>query len=398
MKLQLFKNTIYSLSTTVVNLIFPLIIVPLIIKMYGVSGYGSFVSVTSGAVIITIILDFGYTQGLPKHILNNVIAAKNSVWLVIGSKLIFFLILTPIVIIYFDKSVSILLLSFVGIISVEPIMLALDKYKEMLKYQVLSKVIYLSFVFLIYFFDLNIHYLIVAYAVSLFSFNILCVLNILFDRDLSGFCKVKISTYKNVISDCFKFYISNSFVNVYQQTSVFFVSIFCGEQITGYYALSNQLYKVAQGVIGSISKVYYTRMLNNKKISEMLKIINIVLSFYIIGWVVIFFFGESILGLLSSNQDNTLFYISIIFYLSLFFVILSSFLGYPYLTPIGKENYSHLALILSTIIYFSLYLLFYLTGNLDVYIFAIMILSADFIGAVIRVYYAIRFKRLYYSI
>lgn len=365
--------------------------------MYGIDGYGRFVSVTSGALIITIILDFGYTQGLPKHILKGYISAKNSVFLVLVSKVLFFIFLSPFVVLFFDNYLILILLSLVSILSVEPIMLGLDKYKEMLKYQFISKLLYLIGVLFIYWRGLDVIYLFVIYALSLFTFNLFCVLSILYDNKLPIYSKVKFSLYKNVIKDCFKFYISKSFVNIYQQTSVFFVSIFCSEQLTGYYALSNQLYKVAQGVIGSISKVYYTRMLKTKKIIEMIKVIKLVSCFYFLGWGVILFRGESILSLISSGDMSTLFNVSVIFYSALFFVIISSFFGYPYLTPIGKENYSHMALILSTVTYFSLFLMSYYTGFISVYGFAVMIFLADLTGGVFRLFYAIKFRRMYYE-
>ncbi|EJG0071693.1 oligosaccharide flippase family protein, partial [Vibrio parahaemolyticus] len=65
------KNTIYSLLSNLVNIAFPLLIIPIIIDSFGLSGYGYFATILSSAVIISLILDLGFTQGIPKHLLDN---------------------------------------------------------------------------------------------------------------------------------------------------------------------------------------------------------------------------------------------------------------------------------------------------------------------------------------
>ncbi|EJG1690298.1 oligosaccharide flippase family protein [Vibrio parahaemolyticus] len=387
------KNTIYSLLSNLVNIAFPLLIIPIIIDSFGLSGYGYFATILSSAVIISLILDLGFTQGIPKHLLDNRITINKAIKLIVLSKMPLILISSIIVLYVANKedAVFIIFISISLTFSLEPIMYGAEKYRKILSLQLICKSIYCVMVLFIFFFDGEIYSIFISYGSSYL------LLNVLYFFSLINEPSYDIDNRENnieIFKDCLKFHFSKMFVNVYQQSSVFFVSIFNGHDITGVYSLGNQLYKVAQSIIGSIAKVSYTNMLKNRNLETLMVTVKTVFICYFLGFIVVLLFGEYILNYIFDSSSYL--YIScLVFYSSLSFVILSSFFGYPYLTPIGKEKYSHMGLVLSSCTYFFLFLISVITNETSIITFSFLILIADFSGAMYRTYYSIKYRNYY---
>lgn len=391
------KNTLYSLLSNLVNIAFPLLIVPMLIDSFGLAGYGYFSTILSNAIILSLLLDLGYTQGMPKYILNHTLSVRESMLLIMVSKLPLFIIFSFFVSLLYseEKSKYIIYIGMSLTFSLEPIMYGLERYRIILLFQIFSKTIYCALVIAAYKYNRDISLILLSYGFSYIVINFLYLFNlwpnIFFGERGRRLCK---ETYLFIIRDCLKFHFSKLFVNIYQQSSVFFVSIFNADNATGIYALANQLYKVAQSTIGSIVKVSYTNMLKEKKIENLINMFKYTLYFYFFGLSIVVFGGKDILSAFFDSGDK-LYFPCLIFYFSLFFVILSSFFGYPYLTPIGKEKHSHLGLVISSLTYFLLFSMAFFINTTDIVTFALLIFCADLSGAVYRTYYSIKYRRYY---
>ncbi|WP_373416873.1 oligosaccharide flippase family protein, partial [Vibrio parahaemolyticus] len=167
-------------------------------------------------------------------------------------------------------------------------------------------------VLFIFFFDGEIYSIFISYGSSYL------LLNVLYFFSLINEPSYDIDNRENnieIFKDCLKFHFSKMFVNVYQQSSVFFVSIFNGHDITGVYSLGNQLYKVAQSIIGSIAKVSYTNMLKNRNLETLMVTVKTVFICYFLGFIVVLLFGEYILNYIFDSSSYL--YIScLVFYSS----------------------------------------------------------------------------------
>ncbi|EGR3486930.1 hypothetical protein DC846_25410, partial [Vibrio parahaemolyticus] len=169
------KNTIYSLLSNLVNIAFPLLIIPIIIDSFGLSGYGYFATILSSAVIISLILDLGFTQGIPKHLLDNRITINKAIKLIVLSKIPLILISSIIVLYVANKedAVFIIFISISLTFSLEPIMYGAEKYRKILSLQLICKSIYCLMVLFIFFFDGEIYSIFISYGSSYLLLNVL---------------------------------------------------------------------------------------------------------------------------------------------------------------------------------------------------------------------------------
>jgi O-antigen/teichoic acid export membrane protein len=190
------------------------------------------------------------------------------------------------------------------------------------------------------------------------------------------------------------FYGAKLFVNLYQQSSTYLVSFLLSAELVAIYSIAIQLYKVGQEVIGAVARVLYTSTVNTK---DFLLIKRLTIRSFLIHLAVlpvVFFYGAQILSLIFSFDVILLTELSVIFYLSLLSVIVSAYWGYPALSAIGKENYAHLGILTSSIVYFIALGLLMFFDLSTIYLLIGCIVLADFSGMLLRLFFARKFKLL----
>ena len=122
------------------------------------------------------------------------------------------------------------------------------------------------------------------------------------------------------------------------------------------------------------------------------KITIVVLFINIISFPIVFWFGKDILSIIFDFETTLLHKLSVVLYISLNFVTISSFWGYPALSAIGRERYAHLGIFYSSFSYYFLFFVFLFIDALGIYETIICVVFADFIAMVLRLYFANKFK------
>ncbi|MGR5531567.1 oligosaccharide flippase family protein [Vibrio alfacsensis] len=388
-------NILSNIFTVIVNILTPLIVIPIITREVGVDGYGLYYSKVAFVALICIITDVGFNLYIPKAI----VSSRNSdgVISVINSYLMTKFILLPfsLILTYALNFGSALLYDclsiylFFSVINLGPILTGLEKYKFLALITLIGKLLVVFLVFIVDFSNQGVEKAILIQGINQ-GFLFVCSLIYL---QRMGVVKYKLSFLEMyvLVKDSMGFYFSKLFVNIYQQSSSYIVSLLLTMEEVGIYSIALQLYKVGQSLIGAVSKVLYTSTVKNKNIDNVYSYCRISLLVYIIGMPIVLTFSDIILSAILSVDISEIIPLVYVFYMSLVFVLFSSYFGYPVLASISKDRYAHIGLYLSSVVYFLIMSVLYAFSYYSLMSFVLAIVLADLSAMISRLYYCKKF-------
>jgi O-antigen/teichoic acid export membrane protein len=388
------------MTATLINILAPLITISVLTSALGMSVYGIYITFLAKIAVFVVFAELGFGMYLGKEVSvhrGSKRRVSSLFWIFLVTKLVIFFLSIPIFILLSKKFgvVETLLcaLIFFQFINVTPILMGLENYKFLTIVQVVTKTLMVVLVLIVDFSTFGLERaLIIQVAVAALTTFVLLIYfiknNKLEKKIPSG------GKFKIVLMGSFPFYSAKLFVNLYQQSSAYFVSFVLSSELVAIYYIAIQLYKVGQAVIGSVSRVLYTSTVNSKDFALIRKLTVRSLIIHISFFPVVFFYGDQILSVIFSFDVAVLVNLSIFFYISLFSVILSSYWGYPALTAIGKENYAHIGILVSSITYFLAFGFLVMLNSNSIYLMVGCIILADFMGMLVRLFFARKFKLL----
>lgn len=394
------NKIINNIVATSISILAPVLIIPKLTQDMGISAYGIYMALMSEIALIQVFTELGLGMYLAKEVSinrNN----TNELKLLLSSyffiKLILFLIYLIFSLSLSAELTKVELLSYIILVLLvfdfSLFFSGLENYKLIAKIQLVSKFLLITLVFFNDFKeDGLIKILMINCSMYFFIFLVQCFfLNKHFGITKLTFSHVKI---KAILKATLPYYSSKLLVNIYQQSSTFLVSKFLSSESVGIYSIALQLYKLGQVVIGAIAKVLYTSTVNTKDFKLIKKMSFLSLSVLFSFLPVVLLFGRDILYLIFDFDISILYSAVIPLYISLAFVIVSSYWGYPALTAIGKEKFAHLGILVSSLTYFSLFFLSYVLTDFNLFIFIYLIVISDLLGMLYRIFYARKFKLL----
>jgi O-antigen/teichoic acid export membrane protein len=362
--------------------------------------YGQYVALIAKTVLFIVLAELGLGMYLAKEISVNrddIVEVSSLFWGFLLIKLAAFFLVLAVFLLFSVQSgiVELLLLAliFLNLINISPILMGLEKYKFLTKVQVFTKALLVVLVLMVDFSSFGLEKAlflqVVVTGLTSFLLFIYFIINNKLDKIIFSLKKIKI-----VLKGSLPFYGAKLFVNLYQQSSTYLVSFLLSAELVAIYSIAIQLYKVGQEVIGAVARVLYTSTVNTK---DFLLIKRLTIRSFLIHLAVlpvVFFYGAQILSLIFSFDVILLTELSVIFYLSLLSVIVSAYWGYPALSAIGKENYAHLGILTSSIVYFIALGLLIFFDLSTIYLLIGCIVLADFSGMLVRLFFARKFKLL----
>ena len=393
------KKVLSSMMATIINMLAPVIIIPILIGKLGLDYYGIYVTSLAFVALCLVLGEFGFTMVIPKVIAKSKDdnkAVNDILSIFLTTKTLYFLVVFILLCcLEINTGVDykyILVLFALQLFSLEPLLNGMQKFHVTMAANLLNKSLLLTGVSFIDFNETNLSSLILYQSLCFLISQCYIFYQLTFKIGFKFKYYFKaVFVRKDMVIDCVEFYFSKVFVNIYQQASTYFVSIFCISSHVAIYSIALQLYKLGQSLIGAVGQVLYTTTLRSKNLSSIIKFTKLTVTCYLFGGLVIIFSGELILGLLFKEDAELLFEISSVLYGSLLFVIFSSYFGYPSLSPIGKDRFSHAGIFLSAATYFSGFIYSMLFLQFNLYIFVLLILFADFTGAALRVFFSYKF-------
>jgi O-antigen/teichoic acid export membrane protein len=394
------SNIFSNISATLINILAPLISIPILTSDLGMNEYGLYVALLAKTALFIVFAELGFGMYLAKEISVNrddSEVVSSLLWIFLITKLIAF-IFTSVIFLFFSKEIGLveyLLLGFVffNFIDITPILTGLENYKFLTKLQLLTKTLMVVFVLSINFSSFGLEKAL-ALQVGIAALTTFSLFIYFIKNNRLGRVMFRVSKLKMVLVGSLPFYGAKLFVNLYQQSSTYFVSFILTSELVAIYSIAIQLYKVGQSVIGAVARVLYTSTVNTK---DFLLIKRLTMRSFLIHLAVlpiVFFYGDQILSLVFSFDVKILADLSVIFYLSLLSVIVSSYWGYPALSAIGKESYAHLGILIASIVYFIAFGLLKIFELNGIHLLIGCIVLADLSGMLVRLFFARKFKLL----
>ncbi|MFT6843056.1 MAG: O-antigen/teichoic acid export membrane protein [Urechidicola sp.] len=394
------SNIWSNISATLINILTPLIIIPILTSGLGMNEYGHYVALIAKTALFIVLAELGLGMYLAKEISvnrNDNTEVSSLFWIFLLIKLAAFILVLAVFLLFSVQSeiVELLLLAliFLNLINISPILMGLEKYKFLTKVQLFTKVLLVVLVLMVDFSSFGLEKAlalqVVVAALTTFPLFIYFLKHNKLERMELSFTKFKV-----VLIGCLPFYGAKLFVNVYQQSSTYFASFVLSAEFVAIYSIAIQLYNVGQAVIGAVSRVLYTSTVNTKDfvLIKILTIRSFLIHLTVLPFV--FFYGEQLLSLLFDFDVKLLSELSVIFYLSLLSVIVSAYWGYPALSAIGKENYAHLGILTASIVYFVAFGLLMFFNLSSIHLLIGCIVLADFAGMLTRLLFARKFNLL----
>ena len=393
---SLIKDISLNIISVVVSILSPLVLIPVLTKSLGLSMYGDYMALLALIAMFSILCDLGLDMYLSKEVSivredRNEVFKLFSQFLTIKVLISFFTLPIFAFLVLFTleiNSESIIVLASIMLLAnnLRPISFfnGLEKYQENATFDFLGKVLLLALVVFLDFKELGFEKAVLIQVVSLVFISGVSYYYLY----RSGTFIFKFSSIKDaerLLRGSFQFYAAKLFVNIYNQSSTYLVSLVVKSELVAIYSIGIQLYKVGQAVIGAITMVLYTRTVKSKALKPVVKITFIVVFLQAALLPIVFFYGEAVLNFILGIQQDELTEIIKLLYISLFFVTISSFWGYPVMVAYDKTNYAHAGIFFGSCVYFLVYGFVYVTSEFNLVMAVICILSADFVSMLIRV-------------
>jgi O-antigen/teichoic acid export membrane protein len=394
------SNIFNNLAATLISILAPIIIIPVLTSGLGINEYGLYVALLAKTALFIVFAELGFGMYLAKEISvhrANIteISTLFRIFLVVklAASMFAFIIL-----LLFSKKFSlveclIVALILIQFMNITPILTGLENYKFLTNLQLSTNSLMVVVALIIDFSSFGLEKAL-ALQVAIAALTTFTLLIYFLKNNRLVRTTLSLHKFQTVLKGSLPFYGARLFVNIYQQSSTYFVSFLLSSELVAIYSIAIQIYKVGQTVIGAVSRVLYTSTVHTKDFLLIKKLTIRSCILHVAVLPVVLFFGTQILGLVFSFDVEILAELSVITYLSLFSVIVSSYWGYPALSAIGKENYAHLGIFAASVVYFISFALLTFLNLGTIYWLIGCIVVADFAGMLVRLYFAKKFKLL----
>lgn len=402
MNKKFLKDVTANIFTLAVNVVTPLLLIPILTRSLGLDIYGDYMASLGFIFLCVVLADLGFSMYLSKEVsiqrenaqeVSKLYSAFLTVKLffLLPFLLLLFLLLPEIPNTNRYIVLGLFWLLFVNI-SIKPTAFynGLEKYTLQSKVEICGKFL---LILLILFFDLSdegIEKVMVAQVLSAVFINIFMFHFLLKETEIK-FRHLPKDSLVDLVRLSFGFFIARLFVNIYTQSSTYLVSLVLKSELVAIYSILIQLYKVGQAVVGAISKVLYTNTVKSKNFKRIVKVSLIIILLHLLFLPLVAAYGVNIVNtILNINIDISNF-VLMIPYLSLLFVIIASFWGYPVMIALGKERYAHYGIFFGSLAYYFTFIIFVLFFDFNLYLALFCIFISDFTSAILRLYFANKF-------
>jgi O-antigen/teichoic acid export membrane protein len=389
------RNLVFSFLTGAVNVGIPILTIPILVGGVGVDEYGAYMLFVSKLTVLIALFEFGMGMSFPLLYSRQSISKQQmlTMFLILRG-----LAVTPLmVMLYFVSnglSVFELLLASCLLFNPEPIFVALQKFFRIMLLSFSSKIVLFVGLVMVVGWDDPISYVKIVYLVSGAASSFFGVLGLLvIDRISIG--RVSFVSLLFVLRFGLQYYFARTPIGLIYQGNVWMVSIFVGGRELGLYALAFQVYRLSQTLIASVAKVVYSHMVKVDRLTIPVGVSCLSLLALIISLSFLVFFGEQF-GVLvfkvSEREVGDLVKLIMLVLIASFFLSLSSFWGYPVLSPRGGEKYGHISSVLVSVFYLALFFLAVVYLNLTASSFVFVLLLSEFLGFIVRVLFVLKVR------
>ncbi|MDE1493760.1 oligosaccharide flippase family protein [Xenorhabdus bovienii] len=373
--LTIIKNFSYLSFIQILTLLVPFIYYPYLIRKFSIEQYGLVIFIQSIIMIFSIIVDFGFNIYGTKLVSENR-ENKNRIDEIYTN--IFFTKLILIIICFFifslfictndilrnNLSISILLyfILFGEIFSPQWLFQGLEKIKLAAIINFISKIFLLLFIFS----GTNTNLGFYAFPLSLALSSIMNGLGSYFviKHKLNiKIVKTSLNSIQFYIKESYSFLLSRAAGSIIIRLNTYLLGNYVGFSQVAYYDLAEKIINLLTIPINMLNQVIYPHIARNKKYIIAFTLIKFLLPLYILVYLLCWFFGEKCIILFAGSNMIPAFNVLLILYITLFFNIISYFLGNCVLVVHGKKDDFNNSTYWGLLIYcFSLFIIYNFLG------------------------------------
>lgn len=348
MKYRLYSNMLALLLVQLANYLPPLIVLPYIGRVLGVDGFGTVSILFSVSAIVYIITDYGFSLSssywIAKHRKN-----KRNISHYFGA-------------VYFSKTFLLVLVfifmfsfSWRGIINIDDIdelkiwafIIALsqayqpiwffqgiEKMKNVTMFMVLSKVLYMMFVFIFVKEMSDVFYVFFAFAIS----NVVATIVSITLVYKNGY-QISVPSRKRIIrvfKESTPYFFSRASVCLYTSANTFLVGTILGVAQAALYSSSEKLYQAGQSLISPISQSLFPHLARTKDVGVLIRIVICGLAPMAIGCYVCWIYASDILLMIFGVGFDSAASVLRVFMLCSIVTFITGNFGYPAFAIYGR--------------------------------------------------------------
>lgn len=383
---------------------FPLIIYPYLIRVLGKETYGI---VTFSNAIITyllILINFGFTISEVKEISTNrddvdkVSEIVSSVFIIRIFLFLISLLVLGVLIISIQELAEYkwLYVAYAGVLinaAIDPsfYFLGIEKMKSITIINMLANTAFLILTFL--FISRSSQYILVPLFTSIGAvLGSLIGLYILFSKDRIKFFFPGYHNLKFRFKESVPFFSSRVSTVLVDKANLILIGSFLGYTPVAYYDLAVKIIAALKVPFGIFTQVLFPNISRTKNVGLAIKTLKGLLVFYVLGYLSLFFIGETIIRILGGVNLLPAKYILYILGLTMLTELGSAFLGAPVLLAMGYKNEFNKSIIFGSLFFIAVVLVLYLFGWLGIYQLTITSVCTGAFILIFRLYYCKTFK------
>ena len=399
-KKRLLKNTGFLSILQLFNIVAPLLLLPYLTRVLGVEEFGAVMVALATVMVAFVITDYGFslsatyrisTNREDKSYINNVISK------ILTAKIFLTLVAVLILVgVSFLPAFSDYKLIFLsGTLAVvgqayQPLWLfhGLEKMKNFIIYQVLTKVFYVIFAMLLVNGQGDGAWVLLSWSLS----NVIGAVIALYMVKKLGF-EVKFSSVKSAIDELkesSQFFWSRVSVAFYTSMSAIIVGT-TGLQQAAMYSSAEQGYKAGQAFTSSIAQAMYPYMAKQKNWLVFFQVVFIGGFILFIGSQIVSYFSDFFIIFIFGNEYLESSVILKIMMLTLFVNYLGVLFGYPAMAILDKIKYANKTVNYGVILFISIVLGLYTLDGVTAINIAYSVLATELMVFLLRLSLSIKF-------
>ncbi len=405
--LRIARNSIAILSVQGVNLLTPLIIFPMIAQRMGLNDFGRVSFLVSVTQISILIIDFGFSLSFVEmvskckegsHRVRKLISA------ILLTRLLVSIVIFAIFALYFNAYKPEFDLEFVYLMMLSTVIASMQMFwfftaiERVFQYSVLtalSKVVQLLYInaFVLQSTDMPL----IGWSFVIAQL-IVCIGGLIL-MTMFGYRlrKVKTSTIKLVFLKSVPYFWSRASFAIYTAGSSFILGASAQYAQLAIYAACEQIYKVLQTIVASVSQAVYPIMVKRRDFNLLRKLILINFCAAIVVIIPIGLYGEYILAHIFGEEFNQGIWVLRAFLVIFLVTGVSVFIGYPLFVPLNKAPIANKSIVIGGVLQLFILTLLYLTGNISVYSVLFAVFLAEFSVLAYRFYYGFTYLSIGYK-
>lgn len=398
---RFYSNAGFLLLLQISSYIFPLLLIPYLTRVLGISLYGVVAFALATAQLLCIITDFGFNLSATRQIAenhNNRDRVRRIIASVFVSKT---LLLVPVVIIlclliygqqekYGDYSTLfwLLLIPVIGQ-TFQPIWFfqGIERMAFITVFIVVARALYVLLVIALVASAHDVNWVILSNGISQIiaaTIAILFMFRLGYRPLWAGWHYVKL-----VFSESIQFFWSRLAVSTYTIGGVFFLGLFATPSAVAFYSAAEQLYRAGQALFHPVVQSLYPYMARTKDTALFWRVMKGAFLFSLLGLVFTYFTGEWFLTKIFGSEFSESYNVLMVFVVVFCVVVPSSLIGYPLLGVFGNSDFANRSVLIGGIVQLTLLvMLWVLNWNYILMVAATVLITESFVF-LIR-YYKVR--------